>query len=179
MPRKARLFAAIFALSAIQPSSIAQANDWYTAIRGSFVTDADGGFGGGLGVAIGRQWRSPAVYNSDIRAEFELAYRRNDTAIGYIDSLTEMVNIILDFKTPGRKVIPYLGAGLGGMTAGNGDDIDQTAAYQGMAGMKFRVGQGTWLGGEYRYLAAPGLTLDNRALDYNSHSVLVGIAFTW
>jgi opacity protein-like surface antigen len=160
----------------------AHGSDWYVAGRGGYATDS----GFGIAGAIGREWDWPPGYAGDLRAELEVTVRRNETdnaAIGYVWSIAEMANLYLDVHTASKALSPYLGVGIGLVTADNGTDTDHAAAYQGMAGLRWRTSASTSLIAEYRFLTAPGLDLQSggggtpASTDYQTHHVLLGMAF--
>ena len=160
----------------------AHGSDWYVAGRGGYA--ADSGFG--VAGAIGRDWIWPSNYAADVRGELEVAIRRNETdnaAIGYVWSAAEMANVYFDIHTATHELSPYIGFGLGLVSADNGDDTDHAAAYQGMLGLRWRLRRTTSLFAEYRFITAPGLTFQgaggttSASTDYQTHHVFLGVSF--
>ncbi len=148
-----RYIIALFVL--LVPAAAQATNHLYLSPRLGYVNDT----GGSLGLAFGRKWYSGTGTNSDWRGELELTFRRDDSSGTYVSSLMEAANLYLDFRTTSHRVTPYLGVGVGAMTASDGSGTETSLAGQGMAGLKFLVGRGTWLSGEYRYISAPSISI--------------------
>jgi opacity protein-like surface antigen len=115
---------------------------------------------------------------------------------GKIDTVSGMLNVIWDFTDlPSRCFTPYLGAGIGGVSANAdfqingqnvlGDGNDTSLAYQWIAGISVKTQSLSDLYVEYRYFAADSLhfntTLPASAiidgdgeLEYRTSNVLFG-----
>ena len=157
-------------------------------------TDADFDPGFAVKAAIG------SALGSGFRFEAEFAYRQNDAdsvggsgASGDVSAWSLMGNAIYDIKTGGR-LTPYIGVGAGvagidwndvtPVGGGSVDDNDTLFAYQGIAGAAYRVNDNLQLTLDYRYFATeePDLTTStdtNFDTDYRSHSIMVGLRWTF
>ncbi len=197
----------VAALLTMAPSFAAADSKVYVDIAGgaNFLQDSDisgtglsteAGFDTGFAVkaAIGN------AMDTGFRFEAEVAYRDNDadgvgssSAGGDVTAWSLMGNAIYDIKTGGR-LTPYIGVGAGvagidwnGVTpvgGGSVDDNDTVFAYQGIAGLAYAVNDNLKLTLDYRYFATeePDLTTSagtNFDGDYQSHSLLVGLRWTF
>ena len=182
MFRRCRLIALIL-VATFSAVPVAYGTDnWYFAGRGGYVSDS----GFGVAGAIGRQWVWPAPYAANIRGELEIALLRNETdnsAIGYVSTLPEMANVYYDFHTTVPELFPFVGAGLGVVSADNGNDTDQAASYQGIVGIRWRIHRSTFMPAEYRYVTAPGLNFQvgnsgtSAPTNYTTHNLFLGVGF--
>ncbi|HEY1722562.1 MAG TPA: OmpA family protein [Magnetospirillaceae bacterium] len=139
-----------------------------------------------------------------VRVEGELGWRDNGldkaanpggtvSASGDLQPWTLMANGYYDFAT-GTSWTPYLGAGVGmAYLDGNVQEAGTTVselgragfAYQGMAGVAYKVSDALSLKGEYRYLATEQIEVPNTSavggghgnMTYEAHSVLVGFIY--
>ncbi len=172
--------------------------------EGQIQISNDSGVAGGF--ALGQ------IQGKNLRSELEVTYRGNDlTAMtlndlagstqlfegdGKIDTVSGMLNVIWDFTDlPSRCFTPYLGAGIGGVSANAdfqingqnvlGDGNDTSLAYQWIAGISVKTQSLSDLYVEYRYFAADSLhfntTLPASAiidgdgeLEYRTSNVLFG-----
>ncbi len=158
----------------------------------STEADFDAGFAvkGAVGNAL----------DTGFRFEAEVAYRQNDadgvgasSAGGDVSAWSLMGNAIYDIETGGR-LTPYIGVGAGvagidwnDVTPVGGGSVDDNAtvfAYQGIAGAAYRVNDNLQLTLDYRYFATvePDLTTStgtNFDTDYRSHSIMVGLRWTF
>lgn len=140
-------------------------------------------------------------YGNGLRSEVEVGYRSNGVdslsgvtnGSGDIRAWNFMGNVLYEFST-GTKVIPYVGAGIGAarisfddVTPVGGsriDDSDWRFAYQGIAGVSYKVTDRVELFGDYRYLGttdpsfstASGTSVDS---EYGNHTVMVGLRWTF
>ena len=137
---------------------------------------------------------------SGFRFEAEVAYRENDAdsvggsgAGGDVSAWSLMGNAIYDIKTGGR-LTPYIGVGAGvagidwnDVTPVGGGTVDDNAtvfAYQGIAGAAYAINDNLQLTLDYRYFATedPVFTTStgtNFDADYRSHSIMVGLRWTF
>ncbi len=157
-------------------------------------TEADFDPGFAIKAAIGN------ALGSGLRFEAEVAYRQNDadsvggsSADGDVSAWSLMGNAIYDIKTGGR-LTPYIGVGAGvagidwndvsPVGGGSVDDNDTVFAYQGIAGAAYAINDNLQLTLDYRYFATeePDLTTStgtNFDADYQSHSIMVGLRWTF
>lgn len=138
-------------------------------------------------------------FPNGIRTEFELGYRSSD-----IDSLSGisggtgdvhvgsvMGNVVYTFRNE-SAIAPYLGLGVGYASVdfdsvqpvGGSvlNDSDGVFAYQGIAGLGYRLSERIQLFTDYRYFATADANLSTRANvsvdgEYADHSLLVGLRF--
>jgi len=160
-----------------------------------------------VGFALGQ------IQGKNLRSELEVTYRSNDLTgmtlndlagasqsfegDGNIESISGMLNVIWDFTDlPTQRIKPYLGGGIGGVSADAdfqidgmrtlGDGNDTSLAYQWIAGINFQTRRFSDIFVEYRYFAADSLhfntTLPASAiidgdgeLEYRTSNVLFGI----
>jgi len=163
---------------------------------GTVTIDYDLGYAGSLagGYKFNRAWR----------VEAELAYRQNDVSefasggstvngTGTVRSFSTMANGYLDFGT--GDIMPYVGAGLGvivlqtsdvsatvnNITLNFDDDITETAAFQGMLGVAYRVSDAMRVKADYRYFYALPVDVSNSDGDFNyqGHNFLVGLNYSF
>ncbi|MEJ0059094.1 MAG: outer membrane beta-barrel protein [Terricaulis sp.] len=136
---------------------------------------------------------------SGFRLEGEISHRFNqleDTPTldlgGDVHAWGVMLNGYYDFNRNG-SIQPYLGLGLGmaqinangadaGLPARSFDDVENTLAYQGLAGVAFSVTERLSLDVGYRYFAAPDYTFNSlqpfafeRDGSYTNQAVTVGL----
>jgi outer membrane protein OmpA-like peptidoglycan-associated protein len=143
---------------------------------------------------------------NNFRLEGELGWRSN--AVSKIETTTPqtgvtgnvrgpdlMVNIYRDFPIANTPWTPYLGVGAGGMildvyNLGNQtttviDDSKTTFAYQGIAGVAYKLDDNLSLTADYRYLRtasaniteAPDFNNGSAKTTYTAHSFLVGFIY--
>ena len=154
--------------------------------------DFDAGWVGALGLG----W----AYGNGVRSEAEIGYRRNDldsiagvaASSGDASSWRGMINLFYDFKT-GTPATPYIGAGIGAARvsltaspfgASHLDDTDSAFAYQGIAGVGYRVNESAQVFADYRYFATTSLDFTTAAgtavdADYGNHTLMVGLRFSF
>ena len=149
------------------------------------------------------------VFPSDTlgsRVEVEYSYRENDveshrlggarlaSSTGSFDAHTVMGNFLIDFNKQSPLTF-YAGGGIGvafvnlDQFAGAGtnvfDDDDTTFAYQGIAGVEYKIDASWSLFGEYRYLGMtdpevtlfPGAGGATRDISVDTHNVGGGIRY--
>jgi len=124
-------------------------------------TSAD--FDTGLAGALSAGW----AYGNGVRSEIELGHRRNDlnsltgtsSGTGDVSSWSGMLNVLYDFKT-GTPFTPYVGAGIGAarvsldaspIGSSRIDDSNTAFAYQGIAGVGYRLNDSATIFTDYRY----------------------------
>ena len=197
---------AIFAAVGLVPSvALADLPDYYLGFGGgaNFLqeSDVDGAginvdadFDAGLAGIVSFGHR----YESGFRAELEFGYRGNDldsvsgvAGNGDVNAMSGMINLLFDFN-PKSDFSPYLGIGAGiGRVSADGatpfggaaiDDDDTGFAYQGIAGLSYKLLPSIDLFGDYRYFATQTLELTTDAgvgvdADYASHTIMIG--FRW
>jgi OmpA-OmpF porin, OOP family len=163
-------------------------------------------FGGDVG--LDNDWMADVGigygFGNGVRLEGELGHRYNGIEAGptiqnggNTQVYTAMINGIFDFNRSGT-VQPYFGVGVGAArvdaNAADGpansnvvtaffDDSDTALAYQGLAGLGFKVSEQLTFDVGYRYLAIPDLEFNGRngALartyngDYQHHAATVGL----
>jgi outer membrane protein OmpA-like peptidoglycan-associated protein len=138
------------------------------------------------------------AYGNGLRSEVELGYRRNDlnslsgtvAGSGDASSWRSLINVYYDFKTE-TPFTPYLGAGIGAARvsleanpfgASRLHDSDSAFAYQGIAGVGYRLNDRTEVFADYRYFATTSLDFTTAAgtsvdADYGNHTLMVGLRF--
>lgn len=189
-------------LSAMPIAMAADPTGFYVGIGGgiNYAEDSDVeiGIGGGnftvnsVDSKLGWAGNAFAGYNfGGPRLELELAYRNNKVsknelpagASQRVESAAIMANVIYEFFSD-SVVSPYLGAGAGAAYVwGNGaiDDSDVVFAYQGIAGVNFKVTPNVVLSADYRYFRTTDPQLKENGVsadfDYENHTGMVGIAY--
>jgi OmpA-OmpF porin, OOP family len=115
--------------------------------------------------------------NRWVEAELEVGWRWNeiDQIHGFrieetfLNQVSLMANVVLQYPILGLRVVPYIGGGIGGtatffdtdglsngvVTVG-GSDEDYVFAYQGLAGLRFALNGQISLGVGYAYFASDG-----------------------
>lgn len=209
-----------FTLAAAGVSMSAMAQN-YMSLHGSYVaadevdfrtapgrvtTDFDDGYGFGaaLGARLGQRGAAGRW-----RVEGELSFASNDVdahrlrgvplagPTGDLESMSVMLNALLDFGTGGR-LTPYLGAGIGvaeiqasgfGAAASPAvlDDEDTVLAYQLIAGAGYGISPNAELFAEYRWFATddPALRTSvatgsvDTAIEYRISKFLAGVRFNF
>jgi outer membrane protein OmpA-like peptidoglycan-associated protein len=132
-----------------------------------------------------------------LRLEGELGYRANgldrkagNRLDGDLDILSYMVNAYVDIPT-GGPLTPYIGVGAGGATIWNSgtagvfgsvDDSDTVFAYQGIAGLAYRLSPEVSIKADYRYFATTEATFAtssgvSQSSDFDSHTFMVGFTY--
>ena len=156
--------------------------------------DADFGTGWAGALTVGH------AYGNGVRSEIELGRRSNDldsisgvtTGTGDVTAWSGMLNVLYDFKT-GTPLTPYLGAGIGAarvsldarpIGASRIDDSDSAFAYQGIAGVGYRLNDATQAFLDYRYFATAELGFSTAAgtavdADYKNHTLMVGLRYSF
>lgn len=179
---------------AITAAPMAHAQNWYMGAQMglNMVTDAESGVPGTPFSDIEYDWGFGLLGQVGVsiadryRIEGEIGWRRNSVdefagvnADGQANLFSFMVNGYYDIKT-GTKWTPYIGAGVGGAVFDLGlnamDDNDVTFAYQGIAGVAYRLNDNLSIKADYRYFSAIDPEFSGFESEY-SHSVMVG--FTW
>lgn len=140
------------------------------------------------------------TYDNNLRAETEFSFSQSDvdkigssTASGDTSRVNLMINGYYDFYN-NSAFTPYVGVGAGfssvsydnvGLVGGSQiDDQDAALAYQGIAGVNYKINDDVSLFTDYRYLATTGLTLRNNAgtsidADDAEHRVMVGLRWSF
>jgi OmpA-OmpF porin, OOP family len=183
------------------------AGDWVlpmdSSIKDGFDLKAEHKDGwGAIGTIGGRM-------NNGIRGELELGYRENDidsirgvgvpgglaAGSGDVHAWTIMVNGLYDFVNSTRFT-PYLGVGIGAANIDYGtvgpiglggiDDDTWTFAYQGIAGVSYRIADNFSVFANYQYLGTPKFDMDTVGTgagtgsvetEYNTNNFLLGISY--
>lgn len=181
-------------VAGIAPAAHAQNGNWYfgaqtgvnllndadTSIPGtSSEFEYDPGFGllGQIGMPLG-----------DFRIEAEIGWRRNsidEFAGAGVDGDTNLFSFMANgyYDIPlGWRVTPYIGAGVGGAVVsvdadGIVDESEVVFAYQGIAGLSYRINDELAIKGDYRYLATEDFTVDGVDTEYESHAFMVGFTY--
>ena len=176
--------------------------------------DGDGGqieIGNDDGVALGFAFGQ--ILGKNLRSEIEFSYRTNNldslTLVegggapqffggdGTIEAFSGMFNLYWDFvDLPTRRLKPYLGAGIGGVSVDADFDIDlqnslpdgndSSLAYQWIAGLNYQTTLNSEVFVEYRYFDADSLHFGTTVpptsgidrdgeLDYQTGSILFGM----
>jgi len=162
-------------------------NTQIKGVANDLSRDMDNSVGGmgALGWSYGNNWRTEA----------EIQYRDNDAKpSGDAAVWNGMLNAYYDFTNIGLgRFAPYLGAGLGAARVDFGkvpaatstlDDNDWVFAYQGIAGVGYRLTDQLNVFADYRYLASMdgsykltnGTSVD---AGYNEHQVMLGIRWNF
>jgi OOP family OmpA-OmpF porin len=184
------------------PALAADPTGFYVGIGGGINhaqdSDVEIGIGGGAGFKInnveskmGWAGHAYAGYNfGGPRLELELAYRNNKvknnqlpTGDQRIQSGALMANFIYEFFSD-ATVSPYIGAGAGAAYVwGKGivDDGDVAFAYQGIAGVNFKITPNVVLSADYRYFRTADPQIKEKGIsadfDYVNHTGMVGLAY--
>ncbi len=192
---KGAVVASVVAL--VAPLAHAENAGWYMGAEmgAVFAKDADttGLLAGDLeydpGFALLGQVGGYLPYN--FRLEAELGWRRNEMdelggvgIDGDINVLSLMGNLYYDIPT-GTAFTPYVGVGLGGahmmFDTPAADDDDNVWAYQGIAGVDYRINDTLSLKADYRYFATqdfdahgPGGRVES---EYATHNVMIGFTY--
>lgn len=132
------------------------------------------------------------AFENGFRLEGELGFRRNnvDNGPGSAQAWTVMGNALYDFRT-GSRFTPYVGVGIGGarlrfdnVSAGatSIDDSDTVLAYQGLAGITYRLDSNIRLDLGYRYLGTDKPSFRTRAggsaeSEYDDHAIVLGLRY--
>lgn len=152
-----------------------------------------------VGIDIGRR------HSDFLRSSIDFTYRSGDisseidptstlpfvAATGEMDVYSLMKNFHLDFPATNRGFQPYIGVGLGiayadslGTLNGSPAFIegDTGFAYQGMAGVSWKLRNLSSIYAEYRYFSTTEMDLVNAGGllnqgNYSSHDVLFGLKF--
>lgn len=190
-------------------TSALAADDIYLALRGGIQAVEDAEHDNGLEsdsfpgyvIAGALGYR----FNDSLRAEMEIAYRRNtfgdftdrgveEGSSGHVSSLAAMLNGAYDIDA-GSAWTPYFGAGFGWAFVGYDvdvfggeltdapflDDRDGVFAYQAMAGLTYQASDMIDLSLGYRFFATldPKLTDETGQVfdaEYRSHNIELGVA---
>lgn len=137
------------------------------------------------------------------RADFEFGFQTNDmdsvTAMGvtlplagsgvrgHVDTITGLVNVYYDFDL-GNRFVPYLSAGLGFANVsahfsvpgyGTFKDDATVFAYQGGAGIAYKMSNMFTLDVRYRYLGASNPKFGTTKAEFESNNVLVGLRYNF
>lgn len=176
---------------------------FYLGIAAGLVSLADSDLGGGVELSTdsgaGASGALGYRFGQGLRAEFEVGLRRNEfddvsaaasvfgttlaagQAIdGDLTVISWMVNGFYEFpnRTPW---MPYLGLGAGGASVAvessalATDDSDQVLAYQGMAGVSYRISENVWARAGYRFFATGDATFGGTDLEVSSHNFELGL----
>ena len=173
--------------------------------EGQIQIDDEDGFAAGF--ALGQ------IQGKNLRSEIEVTYRSNDlkgmtlndlsgatqllAGDGKIETISGMFNVFWDFTDfPPGRFKPYLGAGIGGVSADAdfqvdgertlGDGNDTSLAYQWIGGINYQTSALSDFYVEYRYFAADSLHFNTTLptgslidgdgeLEYRTSNVLFGI----
>jgi opacity protein-like surface antigen len=115
------------------------------------------------------------AFNRWVETELEVGWRWNK--IGHIqgfrlqetflNQVSTLANVVLQYPIPGLRVVPYIGGGVGGtatffdtdglsngVVTAVGSDHDYVFAYQGVAGLRFTINRQISLGVGYTYFAS-------------------------
>lgn len=135
-----------------------------------------------------------------VRVEGELGWRNNgldkvggSSASGELEPWSFFTNGYYDINT-GTAFTPYVGAGVGvayfdGNISAGGTPISDMGragfAYQGIAGVAYKIDEAVSLKAEYRYMATEQIEIPNSAalggghgnINYQANSVLVGFIY--
>lgn len=198
-------FAIAFAALTAQPATAQDATTYISGALGvvdapsTTVTDTasrsvkfDNGYMGAL--ALGYDYASPW------RTEIELARRAvgldtvsSTNASGDLSATSLMGNVLYDF-TIDSPLTPYLGVGIGASRvsmdnaspfgASSINDTDTGMALQGIAGVSYALEDNLDLFADYRYFTTRNVDMRTRAgnnasFDVNTHSVMVGLRFSF
>ena len=155
---------------------------WNNPVRDSGTLDNAASFTGLVGYR----------FNQNIRADYELGYRKNDyseTALGLtLDGdtkvITNLVNVWYDFHNQ-SDFTPYVGGGIG-FAYGKAeavepttplaiDESDVTFAYQLGAGVAYNIQPAIALTTDYRFIDTA--TFSDIGDDYSAHEIRVGVRY--
>lgn len=172
---------------------VTQPRDWDLSGTGVSTTqESDPGFAGA--VALG------TTFSDNWRGEAELSYSNSNVdsfsgtaGSGETSMFGLMFNGYYDFKT-NSKWTPYIGAGVGGAIVDSSDlspvggsrisKSDQVLAYQGIAGVTYKIDDQLGLFTEYRYVGTTdrdlrtdsGIDVDS---DSGEHRIMVGLRWSF
>ncbi|GAB4185210.1 MAG: OmpA family protein [Thalassobaculales bacterium] len=156
-------------------------------------TSADLNTGAAINFSVGYR------FDMGLRPELEFGWKRNsvddiggNSASGSVRSLSAMANLLYDIPAGMGDIYPYVGAGIGlarvsfDNVSQGGETIDDKStdfAYQGIAGLGYRLSDTLDLSLDYRYFAVPDIDVNSnrRAVDteYRSHLVMLGLRYTF
>ncbi len=207
------LLGAVATLALGTAASAYERNGWYVGLEGgwNWIDDADVGLSvdvdppGGPVLSTGEiefedGWVALGTlgyaFANRFRAELEVGYRENDTLVANeLSQWTAMVNVLYDIPL-GRWATFSIGAGAGGdyanwhLTGTTFDERELNFAYQGIAGLNFRVGPRLDLTLNYRYLTVlepeftgrvtgPASTLGFAFDDVVNHTATIGLRYSF
>jgi opacity protein-like surface antigen len=152
------------------------------------VGSATASYKSGLGFAGALGYK----FNPNVRAEFEIAYRKNDVNdVGgdtswNVLSLSVMnygVNVYYDFVDASLPLKPFLGAGLGYASAklsgGGVSESDSQIAYQAIVGLAYPFDPNGNITFQYRYHSSSDFSKDGLSIAYSSSTFLAGITYAF
>lgn len=134
--------------------------------------DLDDGWMASLGAGYG--------FLNGFRAEGALDYR-TDEVEGFdvdADAWALMANLYYDFNR-GGTLQPYLGLGAGWVNLDIDDEDEDGWAYQGLAGIGWRVTEQTTIDLGYRYFEAPEVEFTGGDVDYTHQAVTLGLRYAF
>ncbi len=185
---------AVSLAAGVAPAAYAQDGAWYLGAQTgvNLLNDADTSFPGTSsefeydpGFGLLGQVGMPL---GDFRVEAEIGWRRNsidEFAGAGIDGDTNLFSFMANgyYDIPlGWRVTPYVGAGAGGAVVsvdadGIVDESEVVFAYQGIAGLSYKINDELAIKGDYRYLATEDFTVDGVESEYESHAFMVGFTY--
>ena len=145
------------------------------------------------------------AHNSGVRGEIALGYRENEfdeldaefggTSLsadidGDIAAFTAMANGYYDFylgnfgaQGAAANLAPFLGAGVGlavfDIDGDLGNEKETTFAYQLIGGLAYAFTPNVAASLSYSFFSAPDAEFEGTDFDYDSHSVMAGIRYTF
>ena len=134
--------------------------------------DLDDGWMASLGAGYG--------FLNGFRAEGALDYRTNEVEGLDVDAdaWALMANLYYDFNR-GGTLQPYLGLGAGWVNLDIDDEDEDGWAYQGLAGIGWRVTEQTTIDLGYRYFEAPEVEFAGGDVDYTHQAVTLGLRYAF
>jgi opacity protein-like surface antigen len=196
--------AAIAALAWAGPALSEEPSGFYFELAPGATLPLDSELDGGVGLEADTGFDATGAigygFNGGARLEFEVSFRRNElsqttaagTAFGVpvaagqpIDGdqsfVVWMLNGYYDIPLEGR-LVPYIGAGAGGVrvaleSSGLALDVHEAGfAYQGLAGVRYRISPNVWARLGYGYFATDELAFAATDASFASHVVELGLA---
>jgi OOP family OmpA-OmpF porin len=181
---------------------------WYGRVDAGVSIDgeldgdvADGNTSGPISAEFDEGWMVDTgigyAFDNGFRLEGELSYRKNQWEALAVDppdgdftgdakAWGLLANLFYDFNR-GGTIQPFIGVGAGGAHVevgidGLNDASDTVFAYQGLAGVGFRLSERATLDLTYRYFAAPDVDISEAwgpgftsEVDYINQAVTVGL----
>ncbi len=183
--------------AAMEPETAAPSA--YLGAGGGFNILSDMDFAGGRNVNADNGWAAIGTlgyrWGNGLRTELEGGYRSNNATLrtptptftsGKVKAASIMANALIDLNLGWNNIVPYFGGGVGvarpKFEFATGTN-DTNFAYQGIAGLTFKVSETLDAFADYRYFATSGMktTVSGFANgdEYRSQTVMAGLRWTF